>query len=159
MDVEKSFDLIKDTEQEHLSSLVDTYSYNLYKLCLNLCNNKLEAEDLFQETWVKVFSKFNNFNNKESFKPWIYAICINSYRDRYRKNKRWLNISFNLFKDENKDLIINNTPSQILSTEALIIKKDENEKLKILINKFARNILGIVIYLLIRNKGGNINAY
>jgi RNA polymerase sigma-70 factor (ECF subfamily) len=65
--------------------LVARYEDRLYNLCFKLTLNRHEAEDLYQQTWLKVLQSPKMFFPK-SFQNWLYTICLNVYRDICRKN-------------------------------------------------------------------------
>ncbi len=50
---------------------------------------KQEAEDLTQDTYLKVFKSLHQFKGKSSFKTWVFSIATNLARDQLRKTKRW----------------------------------------------------------------------
>ena len=63
-----------------------------YKDCLTLyinsyVSNIFVAEDLMEETFFKLITKRPRFNEKSSFKTWIYAVARNIALDYLRKNK------------------------------------------------------------------------
>jgi len=63
-------------------------------VCMRYAQDRMEAEDVFQETFIKVFDKIQRFKGG-SFNSWIYTIFINSSIDNYRSNKqRHLHVSF-----------------------------------------------------------------
>ena len=72
---------------EAMSILVDTYKDDLYNLCFRLTFNAHDADDLFQQTWIKATKNASRFENK-SFKSWLYKICVNQYKDNYRQIAR-----------------------------------------------------------------------
>ncbi len=72
-----------------LEVLVNRYGSRLYGLCLKLSRDPADADDLFQDTWVRVMDHINRFEPGKRFLPWLFTICLNRYRDRYRKKKRW----------------------------------------------------------------------
>jgi RNA polymerase sigma-70 factor (ECF subfamily) len=49
--------------------------------------NQGEAEDLFQETWLRVVQNFHKISDKQTFKSWVFTITVNLYRDELRKRK------------------------------------------------------------------------
>ncbi len=67
--------------------LIARYEDNLYNLCYKLATNRDDAEDLYQQTWLKVLQKSRLFSQK-SFQNWLYTVCLNTYRDTYRKKIR-----------------------------------------------------------------------
>src|SRR5262245_44724874 len=52
-------------------------------LCRNL-RNWHKAEELFQEVFLAVWAKRNQFDAQRPFKPWLYAIAVNKVRERFR---------------------------------------------------------------------------
>jgi RNA polymerase sigma-70 factor (ECF subfamily) len=49
--------------------------------------DKYEAEDAMQESFIKVFSNIDKYDSETSFDAWILRIAINTAIDRLRKNK------------------------------------------------------------------------
>lgn len=63
------------------------YGDSLARLCFSLCRNNQDAEDLYQETWLRAYASYDQSEIKD-FRKWIYAICVNRFRDTYRKKLR-----------------------------------------------------------------------
>ena len=51
---------------------------------------------------VKVLKNIDKYTWNDRFEPWIRTICLNTYKDKYRKSKRWLNIIKDYFNEEKK---------------------------------------------------------
>ena len=47
--------------EEKVEELIDIYKQQIYSLCYKLAKTKEDAEDIFQETWIKVFHQGTNF--------------------------------------------------------------------------------------------------
>ncbi len=69
--------------------LIDRYKTDLYSLCMRLTRSGPDADDLFQDTWVRVMERLDSYNPERRFKTWLFTICVNRYRDLYRWRKRW----------------------------------------------------------------------
>lgn len=90
--------------------LVSKYGKRLYGLCVTLCGNKIDADDLYQDTWLKVISKFEQYDISKNFECWLTKICVNTYRDMLRRQK--FNPFFNIFNsNEKKDDAISSVPA------------------------------------------------
>jgi RNA polymerase sigma-70 factor (ECF subfamily) len=63
----------------------------LFAICLKYCRNRAEAEDNLQDSFVTIFNKISQYNNKGSFEGWLKRITINTALQRYR-NKGVFNI-------------------------------------------------------------------
>ncbi|TYA52267.1 RNA polymerase sigma factor [Formosa maritima] len=72
-----------DTQAQ--SELYQLFSSKLFSVCLKYCKNYAEAEDNLQDTFVTIFSKISQYNNKGSFEGWLKRITINTALQRYRK--------------------------------------------------------------------------
>lgn len=66
---------------------VDAYGTRLFGLCMHLCRQRDAAEELYQETWVRVLMKRDSFQDGEPFEPWLTRICVNLYRDSLRRQR------------------------------------------------------------------------
>jgi RNA polymerase sigma-70 factor (ECF subfamily) len=60
----------------------------LYSAALRLTRNPADAEDLVQETFVKAFAAFHQFEEGTNLKAWLYRILTNTFINSYRKKQR-----------------------------------------------------------------------
>lgn len=91
-------------------SYITEYGRRLYGLCRTLCRNKEDADDLYQDTWLRVLTRFERFHPDSEFEPWLTAICVNLYRDRLRRYKR-SPITDAFASSEEKELCLESVPS------------------------------------------------
>ena len=66
---------------------IDTYGRRLFGLCMHLCRNYWDAQDLYQETWLKAYKSRQRYDDSRDFGLWLSRICVNLYRDRLRRKK------------------------------------------------------------------------
>jgi RNA polymerase sigma-70 factor (ECF subfamily) len=60
----------------------------LYSAALRMTRNPNDAEDLVQETFVKAFAAFHQFQEGTNLKAWLYRILTNTFINTYRKSQR-----------------------------------------------------------------------
>ncbi len=60
----------------------------LYRASLYLTRNRLDAEDLVQDVYLRAFRFFDHFQPGTNFKAWFFTILRNTFINHYRKNKR-----------------------------------------------------------------------
>ena len=60
----------------------------LYAAALRMTRNPADAEDLVQETYVKAFAAFHQFQEGTNLKAWLYRILTNTFINSYRKRQR-----------------------------------------------------------------------
>ena len=84
-----------------MDQYIRKYGKRLYGLCMTLCADKHEADDLYQDTWLKVLKRFDTYDPSREFEPWLTRLCVNTYRDRLRRLSRspFLNFSSNETKE------------------------------------------------------------
>jgi RNA polymerase sigma-70 factor, ECF subfamily len=60
----------------------------LYGAAMRMTKNPADAADLVQETFVKAFAAFAQFEQGTNLKAWLYRILTNTFINQYRKNQR-----------------------------------------------------------------------
>ncbi len=77
----------KKGDAKGFKCLVNTYSSQLYGICLRYMNDEFEANDVLQECFIKIFNSIGNYENIGSFEAWITRIAVNTSLMALRKNK------------------------------------------------------------------------
>jgi RNA polymerase sigma factor (sigma-70 family) len=96
--------------------LYQKYSPKMLGVCYRFAKSKMDAEDMLQEGFIKVFSQLHQYQNTGSFEGWIRRIIVNTCINVLKKNKRFsdcLDISF----AENLHSLEKNIPSIIQSKQ------------------------------------------
>ncbi|MCM8775088.1 MAG: sigma-70 family RNA polymerase sigma factor, partial [Candidatus Omnitrophica bacterium] len=60
----------------------------MYALAMHLTHNKADAEDLVQETVIKAYRAFKNFEQGTHIKAWLFTILRNTFINEYRRRKK-----------------------------------------------------------------------
>jgi RNA polymerase sigma-70 factor (ECF subfamily) len=68
--------------------LIEEYRPKIFGLALKLTKNREDAEDIFQETFLKAIDNIKKFRAESSFGTWLYAICVNAVRARYGRESQ-----------------------------------------------------------------------
>ena len=76
---------LKRQDPELLDRLIDTYQHRLMRYLSFLTGRRELAEDLFQETWIRVLMRGAQFNGKARFDTWLFTIARNLVIDQSRK--------------------------------------------------------------------------
>lgn len=75
-------------ETECFACLIDKYSRQVYSLIVKIVRNREDAEELCQDTFIKVFRTLSSFKGKSSFSTWIYRIAYNTAISETRRRKQ-----------------------------------------------------------------------
>jgi RNA polymerase sigma-70 factor (ECF subfamily) len=75
---------IKAGDREAFGELVDRHQKAVYRLAVRFVGDYGVAEDIVQESFFKAFQKINLFEERSSFKSWLFRIAINTCKNRWR---------------------------------------------------------------------------
>ena len=75
--------------------LFKKYGGKMYAVCRRYARDDSEANDMFQEGFIKVFRYLGNFQEKSKLSTWMHSIFVNTSLKYLRKQKSWLE-----FKEE-----------------------------------------------------------
>lgn len=59
----------------------------VYNLCLNLCGNREQAQDLLQETFVRGWRGLQGFRGRSAFSTWLHRVAVNVCRDAEQRRR------------------------------------------------------------------------
>ncbi len=79
---------VKKADKSAASELLKIYYEDIYSYLRRLCGSRQDAEDLTQQTFLKVWSSLDGFASRSRFSTWLYRIAYNTYIDWQRKNVR-----------------------------------------------------------------------
>ena len=76
---------LRRRDADLLDRLIEQYQHRLLRYLLYLAGNRELAEDLFQETWIRVLERGHQYDGKHEFSTWLYAVARNLTIDYMRK--------------------------------------------------------------------------
>lgn len=66
--------------------MIEKYRSRIFGLALKLAKNREDAEDIFQETFLKAVDNIQKFRGDSLFGTWLYTICVNVVRGKYGRS-------------------------------------------------------------------------
>ena len=79
--------LILNGDTHAFEQLVDNYKDIVFTLALRMLKNREEAEELCQDTFMKVFKSLSKFKQQSKFSTWLYRITYNACLDKLKGRK------------------------------------------------------------------------
>jgi RNA polymerase sigma-70 factor (ECF subfamily) len=76
---------LRGRDPDVLDALIEQYQHRLLRYLLHLTGNRAIAEDLFQETWLRVLEKGHLYDGRNRFVTWLMSIGHNVAIDYLRK--------------------------------------------------------------------------
>jgi len=128
--------------------LIDRYEEPFLRKALGILRQKEEAEDVVQETFVKIYlngKKFKKLQDIE-FKSWAYKVLVNAAISRYRKiSKKWK-------MESNEPLDLELTAERNGLTENLALEKETKSVAADLISRLPKPLARLVSLYYIEDK-------
>lgn len=78
---------IKQGEINYYSSIVEKYMPNIIRYIKAKLFNKLDVDDLVQNTFINFYKSINNFDSEKPISPYLYKIASNELKMYYRAHK------------------------------------------------------------------------
>jgi RNA polymerase sigma-70 factor (ECF subfamily) len=72
-------------DPDAFDALLARYQNRLFRYLLRLTANSAVAEDLFQETWLRVITRIHRYDERRPFEPWLFSVARNLAIDHLRK--------------------------------------------------------------------------
>lgn len=109
----------KRGEPKAQRELYAKFSALMFAVAVRYTNSKSDAEDVLQESWIKVFRHIKSFSEHNSFEGWLRRIVVNTAITHYRRS---LKHQFQLDVDE-----LHATPQDIEAFKDVEFTKEELE--------------------------------
>ena len=121
-------DSIKNGDTNAYAKLVDRYKDLVYTLAIRMLKNREEAEEIAQDTFIKVFKSLDKFKGDSKFSTWIYRVAYNTCLDAIKKNKKHQNdVAIDEYTFNKLDTIDNALENIIKEERSVLIKNCINK--------------------------------
>jgi RNA polymerase sigma-70 factor (ECF subfamily) len=78
---------LRRRDPDLLDRLIEQYQHRLFRYLVSLTGHRELAEDLFQETWIRVLERGHQFNDRYAFGTWLFAVARNLVIDHMRRKQ------------------------------------------------------------------------
>ena len=78
---------VKNGDERAFAQLVKLYEQTVWGFAFKLCRDKEKAEESFQDTFINVYRKIDQFDSRSKFSTWLYTIVANNCLMHRRKRK------------------------------------------------------------------------
>lgn len=93
------------------------YSKAMFNVCYRLMNNREDAEDMLQESFIQAFTKLDTFRNESSFGIWLKTITVHTCINELNKRK----LDMKLIEDFHAYDAVDEEPEEALFTTENIL--------------------------------------
>ena len=104
MSLEELIKRCKEQNRKAQEELYRKYSGVLFGMCLKYSRNKTEAEDSLHDSFMTIFDKIGQYNNRGSFEGWMKRITVNTVLQKYRKERHLDVVTENIGEEVDLDI-------------------------------------------------------
>ena len=94
---------LRERDLELLADLVERCQHRLVRYLVYITGRREHAEDLAQETWIRVLQRGSQYNGRQRFDPWLFAIARNLAIDDLRKKR---NVGATVSSPDDRDAML-----------------------------------------------------
>ena len=94
-----------------LNDLMERHAMPIFHFLCRMVGNEDDANDLAQETFVRVFKSCESFRRGEKFSTWLYTIAANLARNHFRWRSRHPNVSLEIETGESEKTLGSSLPA------------------------------------------------
>ena len=124
-----------DGDKENFDEIVNRYLKMIYNFIYRFVGNEKLAEDITQETFIKVWKNLKKFDTTKSFKTWVYSIAKNTAIDYLRKRK---DIPISMFDNESgKNIIEDTLTDEELKADEIYIMAENKKQVESVLTKLS----------------------
>src|SRR5688572_20300744 len=78
---------LRRRDPDLLDRLIEQYQHRLFRYLISLTGDRVLAEDLFQETWVRVLERGHRYDGRARFVAWLITVARNLAIDALRARR------------------------------------------------------------------------
>lgn len=118
--------LVRQGRITAFETLVKRYEMPLFNYIRRMVGSATDAEDLFQETFLRVHTHLGSFRATARFRPWVYRIATNLCRDHLRYRRRHAHVSLDdaAHAEPDSENLVNTIASPIPTPRELASEKE-----------------------------------
>lgn len=84
---EKIIDAVRSGNANAFKDLIESYKDMVYTLCMRMVKNKMIAEELTQDAFLKAYKNIHSYRKESKFSTWLYRIAYNTCLSSFRKHR------------------------------------------------------------------------
>lgn len=124
-----------DREKGATDEFYRRFASKMFGVCLRYARSRVEAEDLLQEGFIKVFSSLSTFRCDGSLEGWVRRIIVNNSINYYRQKSPWFE-DVETSKDANRETAEYDVVSALSADELLAIIQQLPEGYRMVFNLY-----------------------
>ena len=128
-----------------LNDLMERHATPVFHFLCRMVGNEDDANDLAQETFVRVFKSRGSFRMSEKFSTWLFTIAANLARNHFRWRSRHLNISLETENAETEQTLGSTLPSDNPAPNEQALATERAEAVRVAVGKLPEDLREAIV--------------
>lgn len=140
--------LFRQGDEDAFREIVTRYKNSLYAFLRRFINQQDTVEDVFQETFLQLFTSRDSFDTEKPLRPWLFTIAANKAKDALRKIQRNSALSMGAMADAGDisvDEVVNILGSYNNTPEQEVSSNETSARVRQIINEMPDNLRSILL--------------
>lgn len=138
----------RNGDEDAFRELVNRYKNSLYAFLRRFVNRQEVVEDVFQETFLQLYTSQHSFDTSRPLRPWLFTIAANKAKDALRKSQRQSAMSMGTLADAGEvsiDEVVNILTAYETTPDQEASKEEIAQQVRQVISEMPENLRGILI--------------
>jgi RNA polymerase sigma-70 factor (ECF subfamily) len=135
-------------EEAAFREIVSRYKHSLYAFLRRFVNQQDIVDDVFQETFLQLYTSRESFDTERPLRPWLFTIAANKAKDALRKIQRQATMSMGTMADAgdvSQDEVVNILTSYETTPEEEVSKDETATRVRQIITDMPDNLREILL--------------
>ncbi len=135
-------------DEDAFQELVNRYKNPLYAFLKRFLNRQELVEDVFQETFLQLYTSKEKFDTSRPLRPWLFTIAANKAKDALRKMQRHASMELGAIADAadvSIDDVVNLLTSYKITPDEEVSKGETAQRVREIIATMPEKLRGILI--------------
>jgi RNA polymerase sigma-70 factor (ECF subfamily) len=140
--------LYGEGDETAFREIVSRYKNSLYAFLRQFLNRQDMVEDVFQETFLQLFTSRDSFDPSRPLRPWLFTIAANKAKDALRKSQRTATIPIGTLSDSEEmsfEDVLNTLTSDTTVPYETIEKGETSTRVTRIIGNMPENLREILV--------------
>jgi len=140
--------LYEKGDEQAFREIVHRYKNGLYTFLRRFLNKQALVEDVFQETFLQLYSSMKRFDTSKPLRPWLFTIAANKAKDALRKQQRQSTLQLGAIADASDvsiDDVVNILASYTKTPDQEVSDSETAQMVREIIADMPENLRGILI--------------
>ena len=135
-------------DEEAFKEVVSRYKNGLYAFLRRFLSNRDLADDIFQETFLQLYTSRESFDTSKPLQPWLFTIAANKAKDALRKQHRTSAMTIGAVIDNEQmsfEDVLSSISSENVVPEDSLEKDEKSAQVRQVISNMPENLREILI--------------